>query len=217
MEYLKGADEQALKEDSYWLSRYYEFQARELERQGRIHEAAELWRRYAELKYSKGSYLLSALGFLNAALLLEREDVEKACQLLVDGLKKVEEKLPPMMVVLLYGQAARIAGRKDPLLAAECYERLGELMERQERFFEAADAYEHASEFLMVGGRDIRGYTKPGEIWMRNAEMWMEKKELDDAEWSAVRALKYFEFIGDYEGAERARQLMEKISVEERS
>ncbi len=204
-----------MKEDSYWLSRYYEFQARELEKQGRLQEAVEFWRKYAELKYSKGSYLLSALGFLNAALLLEKEDMEKPYRLLVEGLKKIEEKLPPVMVVLLYGQAARIAGRRDPLVAAKCYERLGEFMERQGRFFEAADAYEHACEYMAVGGRDVRGYVKPGEMWLRNAEMWLERGELDDAEWSAVRALKFFKFIGNEAGVERAREFMKKIGVKE--
>lgn len=53
--------------DAYLEARSYEREAREEEKKGSYETAIALWRSYAELKESKGSYFLCMYGYFNAA------------------------------------------------------------------------------------------------------------------------------------------------------
>ena len=169
-----------VRNDPYYRGRAVESKAR---REGSV----EAWREFADLKASKGSYALAVHGYLNAAFLCERqaESLEQAFDLLAEAFlhaRKAGSKELALIVAYHHAMLAEGAGRWD--VCIEVYEMLGKYCEEQGSYFLAADAYEHAAEVMAETGQKVAGYTKPIELWERNARHWRELGHEDDALWS---------------------------------
>ncbi len=162
------------------------YKARSIEEAARKEDSAEAWQEFAELKANKGSYLLAVYGYMNGALVREHQGrLEQAFDLwskAAHNARRAGSKELALMVAYRHALLAERAERWD--LCIEVYEALGKFCEEQGRYFLAADAYEHVAEILTTTGKDVAAYTKPVEIWERNARYWRERGQEDDAQWS---------------------------------
>lgn len=170
---------QAVADDTY-------YQARRLETEARAASSPRKWHAYAELKVRKGSYALGIHGYMNAASLCESSgDAAGAVAAYEKGLEAATRAGYKELAVILTYRAAQLhesAGDWDACI--EAYERLAAFCEEQDACFLAADAYEHAAEIMARAGRDVRAYSKPVELWERNARYWEEVGDAGDATWS---------------------------------
>jgi len=182
------ADNSAVK-DNYLEGRLIEARARK-------ENSAQAWLEFAGLKASKGSYALSAMGFLNAGVSCEASGDKAAADAYQKGFEiaaKAGLKEPALFI------ASRLAGMLERCAnftgAAAAYERLADFCEASGAFFLAADACEHAAEMMQAAGKDISCYQRPAELWLRNAEYWAANKNTGDEAWSRRRAELYRETI----------------------
>ncbi|HOI41767.1 MAG TPA: hypothetical protein PK523_02385 [Elusimicrobiales bacterium] len=170
-------------------------EGRRLEAAARSENSPSAWLEFAGLKAAKGSYALSALGYLNAGMLLEAAGDKSAAESYADGFGIcVKGKLREPALFLVSRLAALLERRGDTAGAAAAYERLSSFCEESGAWFLAADAAEHAAEMMRAGGRDISGYSRPAELWERNAEYWKDRDAGDEA-WSRRRADLYRESL----------------------
>lgn len=162
------------------------YQARMKEDRASREETPEIWEEFADLKAQKGSYLLSALGYMNGAILCEREGQAGQATVLYNKAFEIcqRAKYKELLVIVSYRCAALSERLRNWDGCIGAYERLGHFCEEVGSYFLAADAYDHAAETMIKAGRDVSGYTKPIELWERNALYWEERGEEDDAEWS---------------------------------
>ncbi len=181
--------------DSVRSDPYY--RGREIEAGARQAESVEAWQEFASLKASKGSYALAAHGFLSAALVCEKKGCfDAAFDLLAKAFQtacRARSKELAMIVAYHHALLAERAGKWEACI--EVYENLGKFCEEQGSHFLAADAYEHAAEILATLGRDVHDYTKPIELWKKNAAYWREMGHEDDAQWSERHVELYKSFI----------------------
>jgi tetratricopeptide (TPR) repeat protein len=162
------------------------YRGRAVEAKARAEGSAEAWQEFAALKASKGSYALAVHGYLNAALICERqENVEQAFEHLSKAshnARRTGSKDLALIVAYHHAMLAERIGRWD--LCIEVYEALGKYCEEQGSFFLAADAYEHVAEIMSRTGKKTAAYTKPIELWEQNARHWRDLGHEDDARWS---------------------------------
>jgi tetratricopeptide (TPR) repeat protein len=162
------------------------YRGRAVEAKARRESSVEAWQEYADLKEKKGSYALAVHGYLNAAMLFERQDcMEEAFEQLAKAslnARRTGSRELTMVVAYHHAMLAERLGRWD--ICIEVYEALGNYCEELGSYFLAADAYEHAAEAMANTGKDIATYTKPIELWERNARHWRELGHEDDAWWS---------------------------------
>lgn len=181
----------SVKEDPY-------YRGRELEERARTKRSAEVWKEYADLKAKKGSYILAVHGYLSSALICEQE---KRWAAALDLLEKAfqnarRSKSKELAVIVAYRRAmlAEEAEEWDQCIAV--YEELGAFCEELGTYFLAADAYEHAAEIMERTGKDPAAYTKPIDLWRRNARHWRELGQEDDAQWSERHISLYTALFG---------------------
>jgi len=162
------------------------YYARSIEGKARKEDSAEAWQEYAELKENKGSYILAVYGYMNSALVREHQGgLQQAFDLLgkaSHNARRAGSKELALIVAYRHALLAERAERWD--LCIEVYEALGKFCEEQGSYFLAADAYEHVAEILAKTGKDVAAYTKPVELWERNARYWRERGQEEDAQWS---------------------------------
>jgi hypothetical protein len=162
------------------------YRGREIEAGARQTGSIEAWLEFASLKAGKGSYALAVHGLFSAALLSEKQGaLDQACTLLAKAFHyagRARSKELAMIVAYHHAMIAEQAEEWD--VCIEVYESLGRLCEDLGSYFMAADAYEHAAEVLAKAGGNAGGYSKPEELWRRNAEYWHERGHEDDAQWS---------------------------------
>ncbi|MGB9659442.1 MAG: hypothetical protein ACPLY9_02815 [Nitrososphaerales archaeon] len=89
--------------------------------------------------------------------------------------------------------------------AFKYYKDLGDLFKSAEKYFIAADFYEHAAEIMIKEGMNPSKHVNPKEIWIKNAKYLEEKGEIDDIEWSLRRASKYTELINELVKSKRQK------------
>jgi tetratricopeptide (TPR) repeat protein len=179
--------------DAYVTARAYEREAREQEKRGNYEAAIEQWKRYAEVKESKGSYFLCIFGYFNAARLFDRLGRWKDAGECFEAASRFAEKIGEFSLWVFFKnltcQMYEKAG--DYEACTNCYESIGNFFSAMHNFFGAADAYEHAAEIMMLSGKDILDYEAPMEAWKKNYEYWCSRGERDDAEWSLKRMSSY--------------------------
>jgi hypothetical protein len=167
------------KEDSY-------YRARRLEKEAREAGTSQAWGEFAFLKAQKGSYVLAAYGFFNAALACEQTgDIEQAFFLYPQAFKNARcagSKELALMVAYRHALLAEKAERWE--LCISVFEALGAFAEELGSHFLAADAYEHAAEIMVRAGKPLVEYTRPIGQWKENAAYWREQGHEDDAAWS---------------------------------
>lgn len=163
--------------------------SRELEAAARHDDTPELWRQFADLKVSKGSYGPAAAGYLNAGVAFERgQDGAAAVDAYQRGLDVAMRAAHAESVLMLSMRLASLFERNSQFEdAATLYENLAEYYCAHESWFLAADAADHAAEFWGKAGRDLSTYTLPAELWNRNADYWVGRDAGDEA-WSRRRA-----------------------------
>ena len=162
------------------------YHTRKVEAEARSSRNPDKWMEYAELKFSKGSYILGISGCMNAAGLWEGAGKTDA------ALSACERGLDIAMsfgfmdlAVILSGCAAQVHEHvKNWNGAIAAYEKLGAFCEEKKAWFQAADAYEHAAEMMAMAGQDTGPYTKPVDLWEINAQYWEKEGHDDDALWS---------------------------------
>lgn len=199
-----------LKKDEYWFSRYYEWLAREQEKKDGLF-AAKLWIKFAKLKISKGSFFLGSYGLSQAGRIYENNNRPiEAARLYAKAAKLAKEKVGDLLLVALWlSDSARCClncGRNKE--AFKYYKDLGDLFRSAEKYFMAADFYEHAAEIMIKEGMNPSKHVNPKEMWITNAKYFEEKGEIDDIEWSLKRASKYTELINEF--VELKRQKVHK-------
>ncbi len=176
------------------------YKGRAIEAKARTKASADAWEEFAALKASKGSYALAVHGYLNAALLYElQEQTEQAFEILPKAFEnacKVGSKELALIVAYHHAMLAERAGQWDRCM--EVYEALGKYCEAQGNYFLAADAYEHVAEMMSKSGKDTAAYSKPIELWERNARHWREKGHEDDARWSERHIELYRNLFGGH-------------------
>lgn len=179
--------------DAYLEARSYEREAREEEKKGSYEDAIELWKRFAELKNSKGSYFLCMYGYFNAARICDTikrwKDAAELFEVTSAFAEKIGERSLWAFFMNLSCQMHEKAGDYDA--CKERYEIIGSFFYSMDNFFVAADAYEHAAEIMSLAGEDISDYEVPADAWKKNYEYWKEQGEMDDAEWSLKRIDSY--------------------------
>jgi len=179
------------KEDSY-------YSARELEERARANKSAEAWQEFADIKAQKGSYTLAVHGYLSSALICEQEKrLETALDLLAKAFQNARRaKSRELAVIIAYRRAllAEQAEQWDQCIGV--YEELGAFCEELGNYFLAADAYEHAAEVMARIGRDTAAYSKPIQLWRKNARYWRELGKEDDAQWSERHIALYTSLFG---------------------
>ncbi|MGD9643208.1 MAG: hypothetical protein AB7V08_10760 [Elusimicrobiales bacterium] len=171
-------------------------EGRRAEARARRENSAQAWLDFAGLKRAKGSYALAAMGFLNAGTALEGGGETKAAEAYWEGLEvcvKGGLKEPALFLTSRLAALLERGGQNEK--AAAAYERLADFCESRGAFFLAADAAEHAAELLRSSGKDISGYRRPAELWLRNAAYWAGNKNAGDEAWSRRRAELYQESI----------------------
>jgi hypothetical protein len=182
-----GMNWDSVRQDPY-------YRGREIEADARQTGSVEAWREFAALKAGKGSYALAAHGYLSAALLREKQgNLDQAFDLLAKAFHnacRARSKELAMIIAYHHAMIAEQAEKWD--VCIEVYESLGKLCEDLGSYFLAADAYEHAAEVMEKTGREADGYSKPVELWQRNAAYWRAMGHEDDAQWSE-RHIELFE------------------------
>ena len=175
---------------------YYE--ARSIEEKARQEDSAEAWQEFAKLKENKGSYILAVYGYMNSSLVRERQGrLEQALDLLGKASHDAHRagcKELALIVAYRHALLAERAERWDSCIAA--YSALGKFCEEQGSYFLAADAYEHVAEMLVRTGGGAAEYTKPIEIWGKNARYWRERGQEEDAQWSERHIELYKKLFG---------------------
>lgn len=181
----------AVKEDTYYLGRRLEMDARRA-------SDPDKWNEYAELKSLKGSYTLGIHGYMNAASLYEAcDEMDAAVAAYERGLSAAMRAGYKELAVILTYRMAQIYERKknwDACIAV--YERLGNFCKEKGAHFLAADAYEHAAEVMVQAGKDVTHYRKPIEMWEQNAQYWEKQGHEDDATWSRQHLELYNKLFG---------------------
>lgn len=182
---------EAVKEDLY-------YQGRKLEADARIGSDPNLWMKYAELKTRKGSYALGIYGYMNAARLFEAESkIDSAVSTYEHALSTaMKAGYNELSIILAYRVAEFHEKQGDWHACIDVYERLGTFCEKNNAYFLAADAYEHAAEIMAQTGKDVKNYNKPIELWKKNARYWAEDEHEDDAEWSRRHIELYKKMVG---------------------
>jgi hypothetical protein len=169
------------------------YNARSIEEKARKEDSAEAWQEFAELKETKGSYILAVYGYMNSALVREHQGrLEQAFNLLdkaSHSARRAGSRELALIVAYRHALLAERAERWD--LCIDVYETLGKFCEKQGSYFLAADAYDHVAEILARTGKDVAAYTKPVELWERNARYWRERGQEEDAQWSERRVELY--------------------------
>ncbi len=187
-----------------WLSAQEDpyYQARVLEEKARGDGNPRSWSAFGAFKAKKGSYTLAVLGHLNAAILHEQSNqAEEAGASYENAFQNcLRAGSKELAVIVMSRYAALEAKSGDFPKSASIYERLGELCEGAGALFLAADAYEHAAGMLENAGRDISEYSRPSELWERNARYWDERGHQDDAQWSRRHARLYKRLAGGRPG-----------------
>jgi tetratricopeptide (TPR) repeat protein len=175
--------------DAYLEARSYEREAREEEKKSSYEDAIGLWRRYAEIKESKGSYFLCMYGYFNAARICDTIQRWKDAAELFERASAFAERLGERSLWAFFMNMACQMHEKggDYDACKDRYETIGNFFFAQDNFFGAADAYEHAAEIMSLAGEDISDYEVPVDAWRKNYEYWKEQGEMDDAEWSLKR------------------------------
>jgi tetratricopeptide (TPR) repeat protein len=179
-------------DDAYYRARKFEFMAKRYEKIGDNERAVECWQKFSELKEKKGSYFLAAFGHfhlsrLHAAL----GNVERSISSLEKAHSNAHKSELPFSLFISYELAFTYEREGELRKALDCYEQLGEAQERAERYFLAADAYEHAAELRHEIGMAAKTYELPLIAWKKNSEYWDTKGESDDAQWSEERKRYY--------------------------
>jgi tetratricopeptide (TPR) repeat protein len=172
------------------------YNARSIEEKAREENSAETWREFAELKENKGSYTLAVHGYMNSALVCEQQGrVEEAFDLLGKAFHNARlagSKELALIVAYHHALLAERAERWDVCL--EVYEAIGKFCEEKGSYFLAADACEHVAEILAKTGKDVAAYTRPAELWEKNARYWRERGQEEDAQWSE-RHIKFYKSL----------------------
>ena len=181
-----------VQEDSYYRGRAIEARARE---EGSV----EAWQEYADLKVAKGSYLLAVYGYMNAARQCEQKGcLEQAIDLLRRAYHNALQTGSKELLLTVAYQQAMLAERAQRWeVCLEAYEAFGRYCEEQGSYFLAADAFEHAAEIMAKAGMDVTAYTKPVELWERNARYWRERGHEEDAHWSERHVGLYQKLTGN--------------------
>lgn len=170
-------------------------EGRQLEAMARKENSAAGWLAFAEVKISKGSYTLAAMGFLNAGCIYEATQDRAAINAYQKGIAAaMQGRLKESTLLLSFRLAALYERAEQFTESALVYEQLSEFCETQGAYFLAADASEHAAEMLQAGGRDLTDYLRPAQMWLRNADYWVGKDAGDEA-WSRRRADLYLKSI----------------------
>jgi tetratricopeptide (TPR) repeat protein len=184
------------EKDAYVKGRMYEREAREQEKRGKYKEAIEFWRTYAKLKESKGSYFLSICGYFNIARICDGKQCWEEAAENFEAASRLAEKIGEFSLwALLMNLKCQMYEKMGNYEASkQCYETIGNFFYAMNNFFEAADAYEHAAEMMLLSGKDISDYEAPIKAWKKNHEHWIEQGEIDDAEWSLKRIDTYRAF-----------------------
>jgi hypothetical protein len=172
--------------------------ARELEERARAENSAGLWQEFADLKAKKGSYVLAVHGYLSSALICEQEKrLDGALDLLEKAFQNARRaRSKELAAIVAYRRALLAEQEKQWDLCIAIYEELGAFCEELKSYFLAADAYEHAAEIMAKTGRNVAAYTKPVELWQKNAGYWRELGQEDDAQWSDRRIALYTTLFG---------------------
>lgn len=181
-----------VQEDPYYCGRTVEAKAR-------AEGSAEAWQEFAALKASKGSYALAAHGFLNAAFLCEQQGIpEQAFDLLAEAFHNARRAGSKELALIVAYHHALLAERVERWdVCIQVYETLGEYCEETGSYFLAADSYEHAAEIMASTGKNAASYTKPIELWERNARHWRALGHEDDARWSERHIELYKSLFGE--------------------
>ncbi len=179
--------------DAYVEARSYEREAREEERKGNHEAALALWKRYAELKESKGSYFLCMYGYFNAARICDTIQLWTEAAEYFETASTFAERIGERSLWAFFMNLSCLMHEKagDYEACKDRYETIGNFFYAMDNFFGAADAYEHAAEIMSLAGEDISTYEVPIEAWRKNYEYWKEQGEMDDAEWSLKRIDSY--------------------------
>jgi tetratricopeptide (TPR) repeat protein len=179
--------------DAYVEARSYEREAREEEKKGSYEAAIALWKSYAELKESKGSYFLCMYGHFNAARVCDKVQRWKEAADFFEAASTLAERIGERSLWAFFMNMACQMHEKagDYDACKDRYEAIGNFFYALDNFFVAADAYEHAAEIMALAGEDISDYEVPVNAWHRNYEYWKEQGEMDDAEWSLKRIDSY--------------------------
>ena len=169
----------SVKEDSYYL-------ARRLEKEAREAGTSQAWEEFAFLKSQKGSYVLAVYGFFNAALACEqRGDIEQAFSLYPQAFINARRTGSNELALIVAYRHALLAEKAERWeLCISIFETLGAFAEELGSHFLAADAYEHAAEIMAKAGKPLVGYTKPIDQWKENAAYWRNQGHEEDAAWS---------------------------------
>jgi hypothetical protein len=154
------------------------------------------WLEYAEFKLLKGSYALSASGFLNAGIAIEKTNPSIALKTYRKGFEAcIKGGLVESAIFLVSRMASLLERRKKFLSASKVYMKMADFCESRSMFFLAADSAEHAAELMRAAGKDISNYQRPAELWLKNADYWAGQKNKADEAWSRRRAALYMEYI----------------------
>ncbi len=179
--------------DAYLKARHYEREAREKEKQGDHEATIELWRQYAKLKESKGSYFLCIYGYFNVARICDKLQRWREAAESFRAASTFAVKIGEFSIwALLMSLSCQMYEKEGDYEACKnTYETMGNFFYTMDNFFKAADAYEHAAEIMLLSGKDISDYEVPLKAWEKNYEYWKERGEMDDAEWSLNRITTY--------------------------
>ena len=127
---------------------------------------------------------------MNSALVREHQGrLEQALNLLAKASHNARRAGSKELALIVAYRHALLAERAEQWdLCIEVSEGLGRFCEEQGSYFLAADAYEHVAEILAKTGKHVAAYTKPVELWERNARYWRERGQEEDAQWSERHA-----------------------------
>ncbi|MBU1196448.1 MAG: hypothetical protein KKE62_11920 [Proteobacteria bacterium] len=180
-----------VKDDTYYLGRRLEHEARKA-------ADPEKWKAYAELKTLKGSYTLGIHGYLNAANLYEaRGKTDQAVSVLQDGLTAaMRADNRDLAVICTYRLAQLFENEKNWDAGIAVCEQLGAFCADKDAHFQAADAFEHAAELMVLAGRKVKDYMAPVEHWEKNIHHWEEHGHDHDAVWSRKHIKLYKKLFG---------------------
>jgi len=179
IERIERMDWDLVKEDTYYMGRRLEHEARKT-------NDPENWTCYADLKIRKGSYTLGVHGYMNAANIYQAKgEMQHAVASLEAGLAaamKADNR--DLAVILTYRLAQIFENEENWDAGIHAYEQLGRFCAEKEAHFQAADAFEHAAELMALSGRDVSGYDAPISHWQKNIQHWENHGHDHDAVWS---------------------------------
>lgn len=172
-------DWDSVKDDAYYMGRRLEHEARKT-------NDPEKWKCFADLKTRKGSYTLGVHGYMNAANIYEaRGDNSNAVTALEAGLEAAMKAGNRDLAVILTYRLAQIFENEENWDAGiGVCEALGRFCAEKDAHFQAADAFEHAAELMVLAGRDVSAYNAPVSHWQKNIRHWEDHGHDHDAVWS---------------------------------